>query len=165
MQLVCLASCLIICSCLILGPGIQGTITHRRVAVAYQVVFESGIGQFREFEPPRVHTRIYSYTFVWILSCGQIDLRKARERELATLDEKSTSSGIAEPYARLQLKARNAENRHVYGVRKYPRAGFYRLVRSNPRLRKQKCLFHPQVRRILSYLPVFTREYLYHCNG
>ena len=29
-----------------------------------------------------------------------IDLRKARERELATFDEKSTSSGIAEPYAR-----------------------------------------------------------------
>ena len=33
-------------------------------------------------------------------SCAQIDLRKARERELATLDEKSTSSGIAEPCAR-----------------------------------------------------------------
>ena len=30
--------------------------------------------------------------------CAQIDLRNARERELATLDEKSTSSGIAEPY-------------------------------------------------------------------
>ena len=39
---------------------------------------------------------------VWggIFSCAQIDLRKARERELATLDDKSTSSGIAEPYAR-----------------------------------------------------------------
>ena len=32
-------------------------------------------------------------TFSW----AQIDLRKARERELATLDEKSTSSGIVEP--------------------------------------------------------------------
>ena len=31
---------------------------------------------------------------------AQIDLRKARERELASLDEKSTSGGIAEPYAR-----------------------------------------------------------------
>ena len=30
----------------------------------------------------------------------KIDLRKARERELASLDENSTSSGIAEPYAR-----------------------------------------------------------------
>ena len=29
-----------------------------------------------------------------------IDLRKARERKFATFDEKSTSSGIAEPYAR-----------------------------------------------------------------
>ena len=42
----------------------------------------------------------YSYIFVKTLSCAQLDLRKARERELATLDEKSTSSGIAEPYAR-----------------------------------------------------------------
>ena len=39
-------------------------------------------------------------------SCAQIDWRKARERELATLDEQSTSSGIAEPYARKKLKAR-----------------------------------------------------------
>ena len=28
--------------------------------VAYQVVFEPGIGQFLEFEPRRVHTRIHS---------------------------------------------------------------------------------------------------------
>ena len=34
------------------------------------------------------------------LSCAQIDLWKTRERELATLDEKSTSSGIAGPDAR-----------------------------------------------------------------
>ena len=66
---------------------------------AYQVILEPGIGQFREFEPRRVHTRI-KYKFVGTFSCAQIDLRKARERELATLDEKSTSSGIAEPYAR-----------------------------------------------------------------
>ena len=49
--------------------------------MAYQVILEPGI------------------VFVGTFSCGQIDLRKARERELATLDEKSTSSGIAEPYA------------------------------------------------------------------
>ena len=28
--------------------------------VAYQVILEPGIGQFREFESPRVHTRISS---------------------------------------------------------------------------------------------------------
>ena len=28
--------------------------------VAYQVILEPGIGQFREFESPRVHTRINS---------------------------------------------------------------------------------------------------------
>ena len=65
--------------------------------LAYQVILEPGTGQFREFESPRVHTRINSWG---LLSCAQIDLRKARERELITLDEKSTSSGIVELYAR-----------------------------------------------------------------
>ena len=50
--------------------------------VAYQVILEPGIGQFRELESPRIKS--------WgLLSCAQIDLRKARERELATLDEKN----------------------------------------------------------------------------
>ena len=65
--------------------------------MAYQAVLEPGIGQFREFKSPRVRTRI---TFRGTVSCALIDLRKAREREFATLDEKSMSSGIAEPYAR-----------------------------------------------------------------
>ena len=29
--------------------------------VAYQVILEPGIGQFREFESPQVHTRIISW--------------------------------------------------------------------------------------------------------
>ena len=41
--------------------------------VAYQVILEPGIGQFREFEPRRVHTRINS--LVGTFSCGRIDLR------------------------------------------------------------------------------------------
>ena len=54
--------------------------------VAYQVI-RSGCPRawytsFREFEPSA-----YSYKFVGTFSCAQIDLRKARERELATLDE------------------------------------------------------------------------------
>ena len=66
--------------------------------MAYQVILEPDIGQFREFEPRRVHARIkFDGTFSYY---AQIDLWKARERELATLDEKSTSNGIAEPYAR-----------------------------------------------------------------
>ena len=40
----------------------------------------------------------YSYKFVGTFSCAQIHLRKARERELAALNEKSTSSGITESY-------------------------------------------------------------------
>ena len=68
--------------------------------VAYQATLEPGIGQFREFEPPRVRTSTHSYKFVGTFSCAQICLRKTRgERELRrTLVEKSTSSGIAEPY-------------------------------------------------------------------
>ena len=31
------------------------------VPVAYQLIFEPGIGQFREFESPRVHTRQKSW--------------------------------------------------------------------------------------------------------
>ena len=84
---------------------IPGMISDTTVApVAYQVILEPGIGQLREFESPRVHTRIpYS---LGLFSCTQVDLRKAREREIATFDEKSTSNGIAEPYARQKMKAR-----------------------------------------------------------
>ena len=64
--------------------------------MAYQVILEPGIGQFREFAPPSAYSSKLFGTF----SCTQIDLRKARERESVILDEKSTSSGIAEPYAR-----------------------------------------------------------------
>ena len=72
---------------------------YERVApVAYQVILDPGIGQFCEFEPGAPSA--YSCKFVGTFSGAQIDLRKARERKLATLDEKSTSSGIAEPYAR-----------------------------------------------------------------
>ena len=67
--------------------------------MAYQVILEPGIiGEFREFESARDHTRINSWGLFLEhkLTCGE----QARERELATLDEKSTNSGIAEPYAR-----------------------------------------------------------------
>ena len=37
--------------------------------------------------------------------CTNSLARKARERELATFDEKTTRSGIAEPYAREKSKA------------------------------------------------------------
>ena len=62
--------------------------------MAYQVILKPGIDQFREFESPRVLTRINS---CGTSSCAQTDSQKARERESATLDEKSTSGGIAEP--------------------------------------------------------------------
>ena len=41
--------------------------------VAYQVIIEPGIGQFREFESPRVHTRINSWGLFLVhkLACGK----------------------------------------------------------------------------------------------
>ena len=65
--------------------------------VAYQVIYEPGTGQFREFESPRVHTRINSWGLFLAhkLTCG----KRESVIKLATLDEKSTSSGIAEPCA------------------------------------------------------------------
>ena len=62
--------------------------------VAYQVILVPGTGQFREFEPGRVHTQ---YKFVGTFSCAQTDLRKARERELATLDENRRAVGLPDP--------------------------------------------------------------------
>ena len=42
-------------------------------SVAYQVILESGTGQFREFEPRRVHTRINSLGLFLVhkLTCGK----------------------------------------------------------------------------------------------
>ena len=51
------------------------------------------------FASPRVHSSARISLWGLFLD-ARIDLRKARERELATLDQKSTSSEIAEPYAR-----------------------------------------------------------------
>ena len=42
--------------------------------VAYQVILEPGIGQFREFEPRRVHTRIINSLGLFLahkLTCGK----------------------------------------------------------------------------------------------
>ena len=43
------------------------------VPVAYQVILEPGVGQFREFEPRRVHTRIHSLGLFLVhkLPCGK----------------------------------------------------------------------------------------------
>ena len=55
----------------------RGCVPKPVAPVAYQATLEPGIGQFREFEPRRVHTR---KKLVGIFSCAQIDLRKAREQ-------------------------------------------------------------------------------------
>ena len=55
---------------------------------AYQVILE----RYRSVSWVRIPPSAYSYKFVGTFSCAQIDLRKTRKRELATLDETSTSS-------------------------------------------------------------------------
>ena len=52
--------------------------------------------------------------FVGTFSCAQIDLRKPREGESATLDEKSTCNGTAERHARYKLKARTVGEKGRY---------------------------------------------------
>ena len=46
-----------------------------RPGVAYQVIFEPGIGQFREFEPRRVYTRINLLGIFLVdkLTCGKCE--------------------------------------------------------------------------------------------
>ena len=43
--------------------------------VAYRAIFESGTGEFGEFEPPQVHTRIQSWGLFLVhkLTCGKRD--------------------------------------------------------------------------------------------
>ena len=56
------------------GNIFKGVMCHQTMSpvapVAYQVIIlEPGIGQFREFESPRVHTRINSWEL--LLACGK----------------------------------------------------------------------------------------------
>ena len=79
----------------------------------------------------------YSYKFVGTFSCAQTDSRKARERELAARDEKSTSSGIAEPYTRQNLNARTGgKGRHLW-----PRLVQKLEGRSGRKKKKKKVMF------------------------
>ena len=52
-------------------PG--STLRNPVALVAHQVILEPGIGQFREFEPRRVHTRINSLRLFLVhkLTCGK----------------------------------------------------------------------------------------------
>ena len=49
------------------------TTTSPVTPVAYQVILEPGIGQFRELEPPRVHSRKNSWELFLVhkLTCGK----------------------------------------------------------------------------------------------
>ena len=55
-----------------MGIGINNSLSAV-APVAYQVILEPGIGQFREFEPRRVHTRIISLGLFLVnnLTCGK----------------------------------------------------------------------------------------------
>ena len=57
----------------------------------YQIILEP------IFASSSPHECMLAYIFVRTFSCARVDLRKARECELETLDETSTISEIAEP--------------------------------------------------------------------
>ena len=68
-------------------------------------------------------------------SCAQLDSRKAREGELATLDEKSTSSGIAERYARQKIEGKNRGGEGTTPVTTAcPEAGKYMCVKKKKKI-------------------------------
>ena len=71
--------------------------------MAYQVILEPGRGQIREFEFPRVRPLM---NFCAAFPCAPTDLRKARERELATLHE-NRQSVVAELYALEKIEGSN----------------------------------------------------------
>ena len=78
--------------------------------VAYQVILEPGIQvSFVSSNPPECIQ--YSYKFVGTFSCAQFDLRKAQERELATLDEKSTTKGLLNPMSEKKNEGKNRGGR------------------------------------------------------
>ena len=95
--------------------------------MAYQVIFEPGIGQFREFETPRVH----SNKFVGDFSCAQIDFRKAREHELATLDQNRRAVGLLNPMRdKSEGKSRGVEGTTPVTTA-CPEAGKYNCEKKN----------------------------------
>ena len=61
------------CSIIAVSAALAQVATHRGSQLAYQVILEPGIGQFREFEPRRVHTRINSLGLFLVhkLTCGK----------------------------------------------------------------------------------------------
>ena len=55
------------------SPRVTWRYLKQVAPVAYQVILEPGIGQFREFESPRVHTRINAWGLFLVhkLTCGK----------------------------------------------------------------------------------------------
>ena len=80
--------------------------------VAYQVIFEPGIGQFREFESPRVHTRINSWGLFLVhkLTCGKRD-SVSQQHSMKNRRE----VGLLNPMRDKKLKARTGgeKRRHL----------------------------------------------------
>ena len=68
-----------------------------RYAVRSDGVSDYPRAWYRSVSRVRIPPSAHSYKFVGNFSCAHIYLRKPRERELATFDDKSTVSGIAEP--------------------------------------------------------------------
>ena len=92
----------------------------------------------------RIRLSSCSYKFVGTFSCAQVDLRKARERELATLDEQPASSEIAEPYGRYKLKGRTGGDRGTAPTcdTTSPEAGKYKCEEEKKKLPQLTMIMH-----------------------
>ena len=78
-------------------------VLYTHAPVAYQVVLEPGIGQFREFESPRAHTRITSWGLFLVhkLICGK---RESVSGQHSMKNRRAV--GLLNPMRDLKLKAR-----------------------------------------------------------
>ena len=73
--------------------------------VAYQVVFEPGIGPFREFESPQVHTRInlWECFLVHKLTCGKRESVSWQQRSM----KNRRSVGLLNPMRDNKIEGKN----------------------------------------------------------
>ena len=95
--------------------------------VAYQVILEPGVSQFREFESPRVHTRINSWGLFLVHKLTY--LRKPRERELAQLDENRRAVGLLNPMRDKNRRQEHGGRRDDICTTACPEAGKYMCVK------------------------------------
>ena len=76
--------------------------------MAYQVILEPGIGQFRGFESPRLHTRIKSWGLFIVhkLACGK---RESVSKQHSMNNRRAV--GLLNPMCAIKIEGKNRGER------------------------------------------------------